>query len=171
MKIKITRKSTNFNWWDSCLGNTFSVLEKEKMMDRFIYRIVTPSGYTNYVNSYFCEEIKDEETVVKSVQKQMLLTPNSDERKGIPITTGVLDYFPLAIAEVAKCSKVGNDQHNPGEPLHWDKTKSVDHPDCISRHLIDRGSFDTDGVRHSAKLVWRALALLQTELELEKEKK
>jgi len=33
--------------------------------------------------------------------------------------------------------------------------------------LIDRGKFDTDGQRHSAKLAWRALALLQLELEEE----
>ena len=97
--------------------------------------------------------------------KPMLLPTDPQERKGIPITTGVLDYFPLAIAEVAKCSKAGNDQHNPGQPLHWAKGKSTDHADCIPRHLIDRGTFDTDGIRHSAKLAWRALALLQIELE------
>jgi hypothetical protein len=99
--------------------------------------------------------------------KQMILTSDPAERKGIPICTGVLDYFPLALAEVARVSKKGNDQHNPGQPLHWDKTKSLDHADCIPRHLIDRGSRDTDGERHSAKLAWRALALLQTELENE----
>ena len=99
--------------------------------------------------------------------KEMILPTDPQERKGIPITTGVLDYFPLAIAEVAKCSKAGNDQHNPGQPLHWAKGKSTDHADCIPRHLIDRGNFDTDGIRHSAKLAWRALALLQIELENE----
>jgi len=97
--------------------------------------------------------------------KQMMLPADPQERKGIPITTGVLDYFPLAIAEVAKCSRAGNDQHNPGQYLHWSKDESTDHADCIPRHLIDRGAFDTDGIRHSAKLAWRALALLQIELE------
>lgn len=101
----------------------------------------------------------------------MTLPYDAKERKGMPITTGVLDYFPLAIAEVAKCSKAGNDQHNPGQPLHWDQTKSTDHADCMARHLIDRGSFDTDGVRHSAKLAWRALANLQLELVAAQEKK
>lgn len=100
----------------------------------------------------------------------MLLPTDPQERKNIPITTGFLDYFPLAVAEVAKCSKAGNDQHHPGEPLFWDKTKSTDHADCIARHLVDRGKFDTDGQRHSAKLAWRSLALLQLELENEKEK-
>ena len=97
----------------------------------------------------------------------MILPSDPVVRKGMPITTGVLDYFPLALAEVAKVSKSGNDQHNPGQPLHWAKEKSTDHADCIPRHLIDRGRRDSDGMRHSAKLAWRALALLQTELEAE----
>lgn len=85
----------------------------------------------------------------------------------MPITTGVLDYFSNALAEVAKVSKAGNDQHNPGQQLHWARGKSTDQADCIARHLIGRGTFDTDGQRHSAKLAWRALALLQEELEAE----
>ena len=100
----------------------------------------------------------------------MLLPTDAQERKQIPIVSGVLDYFPLAIAEVAKCSWAGNQQHHPDKPLHWDKTKSTDHIDCIGRHLIDRGKFDTDGQRHSAKLAWRTLALLQLELEEETKK-
>lgn len=89
-------------------------------------------------------------------------------RKAVPIASGVLDYFPEALAAVAACSKAGNDQHNPGQPLHWDKTKSTDHADCVVRHLIDRGTLDTDGIRHSAKVAWRALALLQVEIEAER---
>ncbi|MEK7500231.1 MAG: dATP/dGTP diphosphohydrolase domain-containing protein [Patescibacteria group bacterium] len=92
---------------------------------------------------------------------------DSKARKDIPICTGVLDYFPLALAEVAKISVLGNKQHNPGEPLHWEKEKSTDHADTIIRHLAERGGFDTDGSRHSAKLAWRALANLQLELEAE----
>lgn len=101
--------------------------------------------------------------------QDVLRTLPSDgvERKQFPITTGVLDYFPLALAEVARCSKSGNDQHNPGQPLHWARGKSSDHPDCLIRHLIQRGTLDSDGVRHSAKVAWRALAFLQEELESE----
>jgi hypothetical protein len=95
----------------------------------------------------------------------MNLPTDPAARKATPIASGVLDYFPLALAEIARVSKAGNDQHNPGQPLHWDRTKSLDHADCIARHLIDRGTVDDDGMRHSAKLAWRALALLQTELE------
>jgi hypothetical protein len=87
------------------------------------------------------------------------------ERKNTPIYSGVLMYFPDAIAEVARCSKVGNDQHHKDEPLHWDREKSKDELDSLLRHLMDAGTFDTDGVRHSTKVAWRALANLQKEIE------
>jgi hypothetical protein len=96
------------------------------------------------------------------------LTPQ--QRKALPICTGVLDYFGDALLEVARCSKVGNDQHNPGQPMHWDKSKSTDEADALVRHLLDRGTRDVDGVRHSAKVAWRALALLQREIDREKGK-
>ncbi len=99
----------------------------------------------------------------------MTLPVDATKRKALPITTGVLDYFPDALAAVAHCSKVGNDQHNPGQSLHWSRDKSTDHADCITRHLIERGTTDTDGVLHSAKLAWRALALLQMEIETVRE--
>lgn len=93
------------------------------------------------------------------------LPSDAQGRKDIPLCTGLLDYFTAALAEVAKVSKAGNDQHNPGQPLHWSRGKSTDHADCAVRHLAERGSRDTDGQRHTAKLAWRALALLQEELE------
>lgn len=95
----------------------------------------------------------------------MVMPTDAAARKEIPLATGCIDYFPAALAEVAKLSKKGNDQHNPGQPLHWARGKSMDHPDTVMRHFVDRGLFDSDGVRHSAKLAWRALALLQEELE------
>lgn len=99
----------------------------------------------------------------------MSLPKNAEDRKRIPIVTGVLDYFPDAIAEVAKVSLAGNEQHHPGKPLHWDKTKSTDEADALGRHLMERGTRDKDGERHSAKVAWRALALLQREIEEERE--
>jgi len=86
-------------------------------------------------------------------------------RKGIPVWSGVLNYFPDALREVAICSRIGNDQHNPNKPLFWDRSKSGDELDALTRHLIEAGTVDTDGIRHSAKVAWRALANLQKELE------
>lgn len=97
----------------------------------------------------------------------MSLPADAKARKDIPLASGVFDYFPDALAEVAKVSKTGNDQHNPGQPLHWARGKSTDQADTMLRHFIERGTVDTDGMRHSAKMVWRGLAILQLELEAE----
>jgi hypothetical protein len=92
----------------------------------------------------------------------------SEARKAIPITTGCLDYFPLALAYVAKISYAGNKKHNPGQPLHWNRNKSTDHADCIGRHLVERGTVDPeDKLLHDGKLAWRSLANLQEFLEAE----
>jgi hypothetical protein len=88
-------------------------------------------------------------------------------RKQTPVFSGVLQYFPDAIKAVARCSFIGNEQHNPNTPLHWDRSKSGDEKDALVRHLLDAGTIDTDGIRHSAKVAWRALANLQKEIENE----
>lgn len=94
-----------------------------------------------------------------------VLPPNAAERKAIPIYSGFLRYFPYAVAAVAELSRIGNEQHNPGKPLHWDRSKSGDELDALARHLLDCGTLDSDGVRHSTKVAWRALANLQKEIE------
>lgn len=105
-------------------------------------------------------------TLVETTHKKVLILPeDSALRKNIPITTGVFDYFPRALAYIAMISKYGNDKHNPGEPLHWAREKSTDHADCIGRHLIDRGTKDAEGFRHSGYMGWRSLANLELELE------
>lgn len=95
----------------------------------------------------------------------MSLPTDRSARKAIPIATGVLDYFPDALAAVAEASLAGNTQHVPGQPLHWDRSKSSDEADALIRHFLERGTVDSDGVRHSAKVAWRALAILQKEIE------
>jgi len=93
------------------------------------------------------------------------LPVDAKERKQHPVASGVLDYFPDAIVEISHVSWKGNEQHNPGKPLHWDRSKSTDEADTMLRHFLQRGSRDTDGMRHTAKMAWRALALLQKEIE------
>jgi len=95
------------------------------------------------------------------------LPEKADERKRFPVASGVLDYFPDALVAVSNVSYRGNEQHNPGQPLHWARGKSADEADTMIRHFLQRGSLDTDGIRHTAKLAWRALALLQKEIENE----
>lgn len=94
--------------------------------------------------------------------------PEDDRERGeFPMADGLLDYFPNALAEIARHSKKAGDKHHPGAPLHWERGKSTDHRNKIMRHLVDSGRKDKDGNRHSAGLAWRALALLQEELEAE----
>ena len=66
--------------------------------------------------------------------RSMTLPTDSAERKNYPLLSGVLRYFPAALAGVARVSKLGNDKHNPGEALYHARGKSKDHGDCIMRH-------------------------------------
>lgn len=91
-----------------------------------------------------------------------VLPTDSEERKEIPLFSGVLNYFPLALAAVARHSKKGSEKHHPGEPLHWERGKSDDHLDCIARHTIDVETVNAAGEYEEATaLAWRALANLQ----------
>jgi hypothetical protein len=97
-----------------------------------------------------------------------MLPTDAKERKDIPIYSGFICYFPDAIAEVAKVSKRGNDQHNPGKPLHWDRSKSSDELDALARHLID-GTFEQpleEKIEEAAARTWRSLAHLQKLVEV-----
>ncbi len=87
-------------------------------------------------------------------------------RNEFPLADGLLDYFPNALAEVARLSHFATLQHHPDEDMHWDRSKSTDHRNKIMRHLVDTGKLDDKGQRHSTMVAWRALALLQSELEL-----
>lgn len=93
----------------------------------------------------------------------MILSNDSEERKNTPIYSGVIKYFPLALAAVARHSKRGNDKHNPGQPLHWAREKSTDHEDCIARHLVDIDTYNAelDEYEDAVAIVWRGLAKLQ----------
>ncbi len=107
---------------------------------------------------------KDKVTDIKPARPTRLLETDSATRKKYPMAEGLIDYFPDALAYVAYVSFEGNNKHNPGQPLHHSRGKSGDHANCIARHLAGRGGFDGD-IRESGSLAWRALALLQEELE------
>ncbi len=98
---------------------------------------------------------------------QPSLPESDEERTDFPLADGLLDYFPNALAEVARLSKLTNDKHHPGERLHWERGKSTDHRNKLMRHLVDSGKKDSAGLRHTSAVAWRALALLQEELEAE----
>ena len=76
------------------------------------------------------KDLAVEYKVVSSKEKAVL-------RKATPVFSGVLNYFPDAIKYVSKASYVGQQQHNPDKPLAWDRSKSGDELDALTRHLID----------------------------------
>jgi len=93
-----------------------------------------------------------------------MLPTDAKERKAIPVYSGFVKYFPDAMAEVAKVSKRGNDQHNPGKPLHWDRSKSGDELDAMMRHVLDStndGLSIADQIEEAAARSWRSMADLQ----------
>ena len=86
----------------------------------------------------------------------MILPTDAKARKQIPVYSGFVKYFPDAMAAVAELSFRGNEQHNPGTPLHWDRAKSGDELDAMMRHVIE-GDW--------VAVAWRAMANLQKECE------
>lgn len=120
-----------------------------------------------YNNGHVCVLPKQKSPELSASANRQTLPTNATERKGIQLYTGLIRYFPDALAEVARVSVAGSKQHHPDEPVHWDREKSDDHLDCIARHLWDAGTRDIDGQRHTAKVAWRALAALQIEIEKE----
>lgn len=85
-----------------------------------------------------------------------LFPEDSAERKTYPVYSGVLQYFPAALAAVAHHSYAGNEIHNPGQDLHHDCAKSGDEADALVRHLME-GDY--------VGMAWRALSLLQKDCE------
>ena len=99
------------------------------------------------------------ENNITNLPKKGKLPQEAAKRKAIPIYTGFIKYFPLAIAEVAKISLQGGLQHGQtAQTLHWDRSKSGDELDAMMRHVIDE-----DG----AQVAWRAMANLQKQREEE----
>lgn len=96
------------------------------------------------------------------------LATEAKVRKGMPVFSGCLKLFPLAMAAVAELTLKSQQQHGLTGELKWDRSKSGDELDALTRHLLEAGTVDTDGIRHSAKVAWRALANLQKELEVAK---
>ena len=121
-----------------------------------------PRGYS--ADDYYDRKVLGGNVTVSTLKTKEM---KAEERKGTPVYSGVLKYFPKALKEVSKCSVAGQKQHNQGDELYWDKSKSFDNEDALVRHLIDHSVSpkDDDGILHLAKVAWRALASLEIYLE------
>jgi hypothetical protein len=138
------------------------IVTVDRVADDWVYLANTKPGFGLGFGRF---ELVSEKSTAEMTAEATTLPTDSKARKAVPLARGCLDYFPAALAEVARLSQAGNDKHNPGEELHHSRGKSSDHADCIIRHLAERGILDTDGFLHDVKVAWRALANLQEALE------
>lgn len=112
----------------------------------------------------------------------MPLPKDNALRKALPLFTFLTEYFPDAILELVKVSVAGNMQHNPGEPMHWARGKSMDQLNTAQRHMWDyatTGPYNDEPPlppeilaaiggeppMHLANAAWRLLAQIQLDCE------
>ena len=132
------------------------------------YSCYRPAGHAGVHRDYRWDETfavpEDEPTRPTETPGAWLESLTGAERKEVAVARGLFGYFPDALALIARHSVRSNEKHNPGQPVHWARSKSTDQEDCIGRHslavAIDPDSLD-DGQPHIICRAWRALAALQ----------
>ena len=141
--------------------------DKQALIERYNPDSVYPYGCKTWGDVYrFAKPLTTMEGYQKAIEQHHSLEPthtasglptDAKERKAIPVYTGFINYFPKAIAAVAKISLVGGVQHGQtAETLHWDRSKSGDELDAMMRHILD-GDWE--------QVAWRAMANLEKKLE------
>jgi hypothetical protein len=144
-------------------GQSRGVISSIEPNDRWPYTVVSDSG-----DVVCCFDEHEIELVEKKVAAQpQRIIPDDDNREDYPLYDVLFGYFPAAMLMLAKWAKVGNDQHNAGEPLHWARDKSTDHTNKILRHLVDYDQKESNGFYEAVPLLWRAAALVQELYEKE----
>ena len=110
--------------------------------------------------------MKKKKPVTKKI-RTLLEGMDAATRKRYPLAEGLFDYFSNALVRVSHVSWVGNEQHNPGQPLHWARGKSKDQRDCALRHFVefDPTDFSPESEEAGAALCWRVLAAYELFLE------
>ena len=105
-------------------------------------------------------------TEAESAGRAAGLPEDSAQRKEYPIYGGLITYFGDALAAVSNISFHGSQQQNPGQPTHWDESKSTDSRDALMRHIFDMESanknldFDKE-LDEATRVAWRGLENLQ----------
>lgn len=113
------------------------------------------------------QDLPDGKNIAVNMKESLLEGMSDAERKEYPLFDGVIGYFRDALLRLAHVSYVGNQQHNPGQPLHWARGKSTDQLDCVLRHLssVDVNDMSDEVEKHLASAFWRVGAILQIYLE------
>jgi hypothetical protein len=105
------------------------------------------------------------------VVAQVGLPTDNAARKRLQMWTYLMEYFPDSFLAELEVAVQGNEQHNPGQKLHWAREKSKDQMNTALRHMFDYGrgiKRDVDGQYHLAKAIWRLKAQLQLDIEAER---
>lgn len=100
----------------------------------------------------------------------MSLLPQDDKERQKYRPLDFLMYFPKAFLAKAKHSWESNEKHNPGEPMHWAKDKSLGDGNQVMRHLMEAMEALEIGDRdvaeyHLTATSWRADELLERFLD------
>jgi len=128
--------------------------------EAYMKRLKEEQDYNGKMIMWDMHDHTTKEQAEQNKKKNTVLPTNAKERKAIPIYTGFINYFPDAIAAVAKISLQGGIQHGQTpETLFWDRSKSGDELDALMRHLVD-GDWE--------QVAWRAMANLQKQIERSK---
>jgi hypothetical protein len=98
------------------------------------------------------ERMATDEDYDKLDKLTAIFPEDDEERQKYAVGTFICEFFPHAIAELARFSYDMQQKHNPGAPMGWAKEKSVGDGNQIFRHQMD-GEF--------REVAWRGLEQLE----------
>lgn len=95
---------------------------------------------------------KAREVMYGESKASQIFPEDDEERQKYAVGTFICEFFPHAIAELARFSHDMQQKHNPDKPMGWAKDKSVGNGNQIFRHQMD-GEF--------REVAWRGLEQLE----------
>lgn len=95
------------------------------------------------------------EEIAKEAMARPIFPKDDAERQKYAVGTFICEFFPHAIAELARFSYEMQQKHNPDAPMGWAKDKSVGDGNQIFRHQMD-GEY--------REVAWRGLEQLERSL-------
>lgn len=99
-------------------------------------------------------------TVVRDNLVRAGVIGRKDDTGKSPVVKGFMEYFPTAIAEVARVSEFGAKKYD------WGNWRFVDngaerYTEALGRHLLAPGTDSESGLEHAAHAAWNAMARLE----------
>ena len=93
---------------------------------------------------------------MRQASEESKVFPEADEERAkYKVATFICEFFPHAIAELARFSYEMQAKHCPGQPMCWAKDKSIGDGNQLIRHLMDK---------EYTNVAWRGLELLERQL-------